>query len=735
MGHEQDPGHAQLDRDQLLERLRRECAEQRQVADAFRVLVDRDVHATLVLQGSTIVYANPAAGTLLGRPPSDLAGMVVDELLGLVLPLDRDDARTCLVPHDPATPRDTQAEFRLVRSRGEFRVVEAITSPIVFDEHPARRASLIDVTEERRQRVELRRSRDELRAILAGLTDAILVTDPFDQVVYANDAVADLLGFVSRDDLTKASGEGLFEYVHVLEQDGRRVAFADSPTAKAAREATPLSTTYFVRQSDRGVVRFVTLHATPVLDNARRVSRVVTVFHDLTDIRRAESERRRLETEVLRAQKSESLAVMAGGIAHDFNNLLMIIRGNVEMASQDEVPPSELKPYIRRIGDAADRAAELARQMLAYTGRASFEVAPVALNTLIADLQSLLRSAVSRKARLTTSLLPGLPPIQGDATRLRQVVLNLAKNASDALENNPGEIHVATSIEHLDRKELRRLMPQPPVPEGTYVVLTVSDTGTGIAPEVRSRIFEPFFTTRAGGRGLGLAACEGIVRSHSGAIAVESTPGHGAIFRVLLPIHMAEAEAAVLAQPPVPEPPAPTTATEAPRVEPPAPPVRDPDRAAAPATPSAPPPSGDGDRRAPAATPQVPIEAWRGSGIVLVADDEPDVRYVARRHLEKLGFDVIEAANGGEAVDRVREHPSSYACVLLDYAMPVMNGAEALAAIRELRPNLPVIIASGYTAEDLGGRAGITGVNGLIEKPYERARLAAVLRRALEAST
>jgi CheY-like chemotaxis protein len=395
---------------------------------------------------------------------------------------------------------------------------------------------------------------------------------------------------------------------------------------------------------------------------------------------------------------------MAGGIAHDFNNLLMIIRGNVDLASQDEVPADDLKPYIRRIGDAADRAAELARQMLAYTGRASFEVAPVQLNTLIADLQSLLRSAVSRKARLSLSLTPGLPTIPGDATRLRQVVLNLAKNASDALEDSPGDIRVSTSCEPLDRKALRRLMPQQPVPEGLYVVLTVTDTGTGIAPEARSRIFEPFFTTRTGGRGLGLAACEGIVRSHSGAIAVESTAGHGATFRVLLPVGGPVPEGAVDGPPPVPV----SVASAAPprvQVSVPAP--------------------------TPAPGPAPAAGVWRGSGIVLVADDEPDVRYVARRHLEKLGFDVVEAANGGEAVERVRERPATYVCVLLDYAMPVMNGAEALAAIHELRADLPVIIASGYTAEDLGGRQGFAEVAGLIEKPYERARLAEVLRRAL----
>ncbi len=717
MDREHDAGSPEPGRDALLERLKSECAGQARAADPFRVLVDRDVNATLVLQNATIVYANPAAGTLLARPPAELCGLNLEELLGFVLPLDRDDARACLAPRPEVAARDFQAEFRLVRSRGDFRVVEAITSAIDFNDRPARRAALVDVTEERRQRVELRRSRDELRAILAGLTDAILVTDPFDQVVYANEAVSELLGFVSRDDLAKASGEGLFEYVHVLEQDGRPVAFADSPTARAARDAVPLSATYFVRQTDRGVVRFVTLHATPVLDNARRVSRVVTVVHDLTDIRRAEAERRRLETEVLRAQKSESLAVMAGGIAHDFNNLLMIIRGNVEMASQDEVPADDLKPYIRRIGEAADRAAELARQMLAYTGRASFEVAPVQLNTLVADLQSLLRSAVSRKARLSLSLTPGLPVIQGDATRLRQVVLNLAKNASDALEDSPGDIRVSTSCEPLDRKALRRLMPQPPVPEGLYVVLTVTDSGTGIAPELRSRIFEPFFTTRTGGRGLGLAACEGIVRSHSGGIAIESTAGHGATFRVLLPVGGPAPDGAVEDPPPLPA----SAATPAPLR------TQDPTPAPTPAPAPAPTPVP-----ARATGPAPAAAGWRGSGIVLVADDEPDVRYVARRHLEKLGFDVVEAANGGEAVERIREHPATYVCVLLDYAMPVMNGAEALAAIHAIRADLPVIIASGYTAEDLGRRQGFAEVAGLIEKPYERARLAEVLRRALE---
>jgi PAS domain S-box-containing protein len=734
-------------RDELLASLRHECAEPGLAGDAFRAIVERDVHAVLLVRQAQVAYANPAAAALFGRPSSDLAGAHVEELLDFVLPLDRDDARLCLL-HDPASPRDTQAEFRVVRSRGEFRVVEALSSSLTLEGQPARRVLLVDVTDERRQRVELRRSRDELRAILAGLTDAILVTDPFDQVVYANDTASELLGFVSRDDLMKASGEGLFEYVLVLEHDGRQVPFGESPTARVAREGTPLSASYYIRQADRGHVRFVTLHATPVLDVARRVTRVVTVFHDLTDVRRAEAERRRLEGEVLRAQKSESLAVMAGGIAHDFNNLLMIIRGNVEMANQDEVSPADIKPYIQRIGDAADRAAELARQMLAYTGRASFEVARIPLNTLLSEQQSLLRSAISRKARLTFTLAEGLPEVLGDAARLRQVVLNLVRNASDALENNPGEIRVATTLEHLDRATLRRLAPQPMLPEGRYVVLTVADTGTGIAPELRGRIFEPFFTTRAGGRGLGLAACDGIVRSHSGGIAVESRPGHGAIFRVLLPVDgkvafTGEADLrAPSVPPPLPHPSAtphlvPTHATPAPPHMAPAAPVHRPAAVSRPVPPptepdqpAIPPPF----QPAPAATSPAPAPAaaWRGTGIVLLADDEPDVRFVARRHLEKLGFDVVEATNGGEAVEHVKERPHAYVAALLDYAMPVMNGAEAAQAIHQVRPDLPVIIASGYTAEDLGGRHGVTGVAGLIEKPYERSRLAIVLKRALE---
>ena len=741
MADERDPTTDGSDRDQMLSSLRRQCAEGSPSREAFRAVVDRDVHGVLLVQRAQIAYANPAAGMLFGRTAENLVGGHVEQVLDFVLPLDRDDARLFLT-FDEASTRDTQIEFRVVRTRGEFRVVEGVSSGLTLEGRPARRVTLIDVTEERRQRLELRRSRDELRAILSGLTDAILVTDPFDQVVYANDAACDLLGFVSREDLLKASGAALFEWISVMEHDGRQVAFADNPTSRVAREGVAMSASYFVRHADTGQLRFVTLHATPVLDNARRVSRVVTVFHDLTDVRRAEADRRRLEGEVLRAQKSESLAVMAGGIAHDFNNLLMIIRGNVEMASHDEVPNADLKPYIERIGDAADRAAELARQMLAYTGRASFEVVRVQMNGLLADLQSLLRSAISRKARLTFSLAEDVPELLGDAARLRQVVLNLVRNASDAFENEPGEIRVTTSVEDLDRATLRRLAPQPMVPEGRYVILTVADNGPGISPELRSRIFEPFFTTRAGGRGLGLAACDGIVRSHSGAIAVDSRPGQGAVFRVLLPV-----DGRVASEPaydprvvgltpapplmpthPTPHPPITPRAVAPAAVTPPAPPPP-----SAPQAPAAP----EGSDLPPPFQPHAPAPShaasgWRGTGIVLLADDEPDVRFVARRHLEKLGFDVVEAANGGEALERVKERPDVYVAAVLDYAMPVMNGAEAAAALRQVRDDLPIIIASGYTAEDLGGRHGVTGVDGLIEKPYERSRLAAVLKRALE---
>ncbi len=386
------------------------------------------------------------------------------------------------------------------------------------------------------------------------------------------------------------------------------------------------------------------------------------------------TERKRTEERLLQAQKAESLAVLAGGIAHDFNNLLVGILGNAGLALAELPPESPVRETVREIELAGQRAAELARQMLAYSGRGKFVVQPLSVNGLVEEMAHLLRVSVGAGVRLVLDLAPGLPAVVGDATQLRQVIMNLVINASDAIGSTEGMVRIRTSVVRGEPGLFAGAAVAPEEPAEQYVVLEVEDTGAGMDEATLARIFDPFFTTKFTGRGLGLAAVQGIIRGHRGGIAVESTPGAGTRFRVMLP------------------------ASE--------------ERAA----------PGDGDGEA---------GAWRGSGLVIVADDEPSVRAVTARALRAMGFEVAEAADGQEAVDLFARERSRARLVLLDMTMPRLNGEGAFHAIRELDPGAKVVLMSGYTEQDAQEHLGGDALTGFLQKPYELSALRDTVRRAL----
>ncbi|OQW97974.1 MAG: hypothetical protein BWK77_00370 [Verrucomicrobia bacterium A1] len=402
--------------------------------------------------------------------------------------------------------------------------------------------------------------------------------------------------------------------------------------------------------------------------------RFAVVFADVTERRRTEAEKRRMEQQMLQVQKLESLGVLAGGIAHDFNNLLMSILGNADLALSDLPAQSAVRESLADIVRASRQAADLCRQMLAYSGKGRFSVEPVRLNDLIEEMAHLLVVSISKNVTLHCRFADDLPYVEGDVTQLRQIVMNLITNASEALETKTGEVTLATGIEDCGPDGPAGTVTQERLPGGPYVYMEVRDTGCGMEPETLARIFDPFFTTKFTGRGLGLAAVLGIVRSHKGAICVTSEPGQGTTFRVLFP-------ASTKVRPPEPEPDTTRTAS-----------------------------------------------APRASGAILLVDDEPGVREVAGRMLISAGFEVTVAASGAEAVEIVRSAPERIACVLLDLTMPQMDGEETLARLRAVRGDLPVVISSGYSEQEIVRRFAGRDLAGFIQKPYVRAQLVSVLR-------
>lgn len=403
--------------------------------------------------------------------------------------------------------------------------------------------------------------------------------------------------------------------------------------------------------------------------------RLAGVIRDVTQIKEAEAERQRLEGRFEQTQKLESLGVLAGGIAHDFNNLLVGVLGHARLAAEDLPKTSPVQKSIQSIDRAARRAADLCRQMLAYAGKAPVSIQPIDLRESVEEMGELLRASIPASSVIEYEFEQDLPAVKADGSQLQQVVLNLITNASEAIGDAGGKITLSVGSRIYTGSELAQMDFGEDLKPGRFVVLSVEDSGSGMDDETRRRIFEPFYTTKFTGRGLGLAAVIGIVRGHGGGIQIESKPGAGTCMRVAFP------------------------ATDM------------------------------------LATPEPELtkdSTWRGSGKVLIVEDEDSARELAATVLGRVGFEVLEASDGLEGVEIFRQNKEDIRCVLLDLAMPKMDGDEAHRHIRSLRADVPTLLCSGYPEQDAVARFSDLSSSGFIEKPYSPELLIAKVRAALQ---
>jgi PAS domain S-box-containing protein len=477
----------------------------------------------------------------------------------------------------------------------------------------------------------LRESEELFRAVFETARDSIFVKDRELRYVRVNHAMEDLFG-LSRDDILGRTDSELFgpKTGGGIERGDRRVL------AGQVLEEMP-------KKPVRGSEHVFHTVKVPLRSASGEITGLCGIARDITERRRAEEEHKRLEQQMLEAQKMESLGIMAGGIAHDFNNILVAILGNAEMALEGGRQDSVSADRLRKIRSAALRASELARQMLAYAGRASFQVEVLDLGAMVRELYDIMRASIPRRIEIDCRAPEAPVPVRGDAVQIRQVVMNLITNAAEAIEG-PGRIEIAVSLAERGETRCESL---PEAPYGCSL-LQVTDSGCGMEEEMVDRIFDPFFSTKFSGSGLGLSAVQGIMRSHDGTILVDSEVGRGTTFTAVFPRCRAASGGA-----------------EGPR----------PDQ------------------------PGVSL-----TGGVLVVDDEEMVREVAGGMLGALGMDVTCADSGEAALDLLFDRGLEPALVMLDLTMPGMDGEETLRRIRSRRPDLPVIVFSGYSREDLRRR-------------------------------
>jgi signal transduction histidine kinase len=387
---------------------------------------------------------------------------------------------------------------------------------------------------------------------------------------------------------------------------------------------------------------------------------------DTTASRQADEARRELELRMVQTQKLESLGILAGGIAHDFNNLLVGVLGNAGIALSEVATDHPAHEPLVSIEHAAQRMRDLTRQLLAYSGRGKFLTRALDLNDVLRESRDFVAAGMSRKIEFLVEYDSEPLPIRADPVQLRQLLLNLASNASDSLEDKPGRIRLATHRRRLTPVELPQMVEIPPSLDGEFAVIEMEDNGCGMAAEIITRIFDPFYTTKAQGRGLGLAAVSGIVRSHGGGIQIQSIPRNGTTVRIFLPL---------LEETPLPL--APT------------------------------------------------LRERRLEGTILVADDEQVILDFVRPVLERAGLNVLVARDGEAALHLYEEHSTAISMVILDVIMPRLGGAETYLELRKRNPRLPALFISGATDQDLTRKGLRVSPHHVLTKPFTHEQLLA----------
>ena len=621
----------------------------------FRALIEHSSDAiALGSSDGRIVYASPSTDRVLGYAPEEFIGQKAFDII------DPDDhARLRILLGELLThpERVIIAETRARHKDGSWRLVESVATNLLSD--PAVGAIVFnfrDVTERRRTEQVLRGSEDRYRAITETASDGIITVDEQSTIVFANKMAGTIFGYESSD--------LLHQNLTLLMPDYRR--HIHNASLEPGDKHLPWAAAEIAGLRKDGSEILLEMSFAEFLNDEK--SFYTGVFRDVT-LRKYQDEQLR------QTQKLESLGVLAGGVAHDFNNLLVSIMGNASLAL--EILPKE-SPASSRLHDlvqAAKQAAHLTRQLLAYAGKGRFLVQPIDLSAFVTDVAHLLQISIPKNVELCLQLADGLPAIEADLGQMQQLVMNLVINGAEAIpEDRAGTVLVTTAAQQFGEDYFASATASNEMKPGTYVILEVRDTGSGMADHTKARIFDPFFTTKFTGRGLGLAAVLGIVRGHKGALKVDSTPGRGSTFKVLFPAVQAQAEKAV---------------------------------------------------------PSEKLVDLRGTGTILVVDDEKSVRQAAGAMLERYGYTVMLAQDGERAVDLFRSAANQISLVLLDLTMPVMSGEETLRQLKNIRPEVRVVLSSGYNETEAVRHFSGMGLNGFLQKPYTPIELAEKVKTVL----
>ena len=680
-GHPLRGGQAN-DRSELTEelaKLRQELAEQAAELHAAETrcgaLIDHSSDLILEFdEKGRLLFVSPSCSPIGSRPLDEILGKTLEEseLLDSLHPDDRCSIFE-IFREGVESRRETRSCFRIRFPDETWHWFESVSTPIEQVDGSRRFLTICgDVTDIEQARRDRRESESLYRIVTELSRDVIFEVNEAGKVIFASASLGELTGIKSED----VKGRDYLDLYELVHPDDRQRDLDEYNRAKGEVGERIHYPPYRVQHVVDGSWIWFSAIGTwyEAADGERRM---LEVARDITREVHREEERLKLARQMQEAQRLESLGVMAGGITHDFNNLLTPILGDAELALLDLPPDSPVRPRIEQIRHAAKRAAALTRQMLAYSGQVPVSVEPISISRLVDEMAQLLEGTVSGKAALVYELSDDLPAVEGDIAQLSQVVMNLITNATEAVREGAGRIRLRTGMVEAEKVDRSRIVGGGEPTARNFVFFEVIDDGCGMNAETQSKIFDPFYTTKFTGRGLGLAAVVGIVRSHGGMIEIDSEVGRGTRFRVLFP---AATRAVVVA---------------APQTRP-------------------------------------PFEQWRASGTVLVVDDDVGVRALLDATLRRVGLTVLLASDGREGVELFRRHADEIRAVVLDRTMPDIGGEEAFDEIRRIRPGARIMLISGYSEERAAWHFIDKGLDAFLHKPFEPSVLLEKIRRIVD---
>ena len=585
-----------------------------------------NVHAA----NGTYLYVSPAMLRLTGFRREELIG---EEAFNLCHPDDRASAKAGIAEMF-RTNVSQRIRYRRLHKDGCYYWMEShiVPIPIKEGESPKFLSVVRDITRNVETEQNLQKQEAQYRNVLNSLPDVVCRLDREGCILYISSSIERETGQIASQLVGQRLATLSRNPEHLKKwMDGIAAVF----------EKRTVQEFEFTFDTPRGE-RIYHTRLVPEISE-KDVENVLSIAQDVTDSRIAISQKLMLERRLQEGQRMESLGVLAGGIAHDFNNLLMSVMGYSELAlnALPEIHPA--REHLEQVGLAARRAADLTKQMLAFAGKRKYAPKAVNLNSMVKEISKLLKISIARNSILDIELAEDLPMLEGEATQLRQIIMNLVINASEALNGEPGTISIRTGTQSLTERDLQTMRVGSNIESGEYLMLSVKDTGTGMTEETLARIFEPFYTTKFTGRGLGLAAAVGIIEGHQGAMQVVSQLEKGTEFLLFLPISKEEEEEVFLPEPP-------TEAT---------------------------------------------------GGRILIVDDEEPVRNVAAQMLEAGDYSTMAASGVEEAIGILEREGTQFDALLLDFLMPDGGGTRVAERAREVAPDLPILLMSGYNGNEV----------------------------------